>query len=75
MVMFMAVRNRLNDIRHEMKMNTQKEFAELLGLSAWQLNRYEKQAIQPELETALVIAEKLKMPVEKIFYRIKDPGE
>jgi len=50
----------------------QKEFAAYLGLSAWQYNRYEKQAIQPSLEVALNIAEKLKIPVEQIFYR--EPG-
>ncbi|WP_092487497.1 helix-turn-helix transcriptional regulator [Desulfoscipio geothermicus] len=64
----MAVRNRLKSIRHQHEMN-QKEFAQYLGLSAWSYNRYEKQVIQPSLEVALAIAERLKQPVEEIFYR------
>ena len=68
----MAVRNRLKYWRHHHQMN-QKEFAGYLGLSAWSYNRYEKQAVQPSLEVALAIAERLNQPTEEIFYR--EPSE
>lgn len=63
----MSVKNRLKELRHDRRMN-QTEFAEFLGLSQHQYNRYELQRQQPTLEGALRIAEKLKMPVEQIFY-------
>lgn len=67
-VMFMAVRNRLKDIRHELKIDYQADMARLLGISQFQYNRYERQKAQPTLEIALQIAGKLKIPVEQIFY-------
>ena len=63
----MAVKNRLKEIRHDHRMN-QVEFANYLGLSQYQYNRYELQRQQPTLEGALKISEILGMPVEKIFY-------
>ena len=63
----MAVKNRLKEIRHDHRMN-QVEFANFLGLSQYQYNRYELQRQQPTLEGALKISEILGMPVEKIFY-------
>lgn len=68
----MVLKNRLKSIRHKYEMN-QKEFAEYIGLSAWAYNRYEKQAVQPTLEVALMISEKLGITVNEIFYR--EPGE
>jgi putative transcriptional regulator len=64
-----AVKNRLKDIRYEMKMN-QKEFAEFLGISQHQYNRYEEQRTQPTLEKALEISEKVNRAVNEIFTRI-----
>lgn len=61
------VKNRLKELRHDHRMN-QVEFAEFLGLSQYQYNRYELQRQQPTLEGALRIAEKLNKPVEQIFY-------
>ncbi|MBS3977758.1 MAG: helix-turn-helix domain-containing protein [Syntrophomonadaceae bacterium] len=61
------VRNRLKYWRHRHQMN-QTEFAQLLGLQQQQYNRYERQTIQPTLVTALIIAAKIKQPVEEIFY-------
>lgn len=66
-VMFM-VRNRLKDIRHDMKIDYQADMARLLGLSQFQYNRYERQKAQPTLEIALRMAQKLNLPVEQIFY-------
>jgi len=63
------VKNRLNEIRHELKLNTQKQMAELLGIRPEQYNRYERQITQPTLEVALQIAHNLNRPVESIFYQ------
>jgi putative transcriptional regulator len=72
LVMFMAIKNRLKSIRHQHEMN-QKEFAEYLGILYTQYNRYETQKSQPTLEIALGISEKLKIPVNDIFYK-DNPG-
>lgn len=68
----MAVRNRLREIRHEMKIDTQIEMSRLLELKQQQYNRYEREQIQPEFETGLRIAKKLNKPVEDIFYLEED---
>ena len=56
-------------------MMNQKEFAYLLEVAPNQYNRYEKQHGQPTLELALRFAQKLKMPVEEIFFIDDAPGE
>ncbi|MEH7505129.1 helix-turn-helix domain-containing protein [Neobacillus drentensis] len=63
----MPVNNRLKDLRHDHRMN-QTEFADFLGISIYQYNRYERGARQPTLEVALQISEKVKRPVNDIFY-------
>lgn len=63
----MAVMNRLKEIRHDHRM-TQVEFAEFLGLSQYQYNRYENQARQPTLEIALHISRKIGRTVNDIFF-------
>ncbi|MFB3160452.1 helix-turn-helix domain-containing protein [Neobacillus sp. 179-J 1A1 HS] len=63
----MPVNNRLKDIRHDHRMN-QTEFANFLDISIYQYNRYENGARQPTLEIALQISEKVKRPVNDIFY-------
>lgn len=63
-----AVRNRLKEIRHQLQIDHQKDMAVLLGLQQQQYNRYERQQIQPTLETAIKIAQILKKPMEDIFY-------
>ena len=55
----MAVINNLKYWRHMLQMN-QTEFAEYLGVSRGQCNRYENQAVQPTLEVAIKIYKKLK---------------
>jgi putative transcriptional regulator len=62
------VKNRLRDIRHELKIDSQISMARLLGLRQEQYNSYERQRYQPSLEVALQIAKKLKRPVEEIFW-------
>ncbi|WP_374214200.1 helix-turn-helix transcriptional regulator [Candidatus Desulfosporosinus nitrosoreducens] len=51
-----------------MLIDKQTEMADLLGITQQQYNRYEKQQTQPSLEVSLKIADKLKRPVETIFY-------
>jgi putative transcriptional regulator len=67
----MPVINKLKDIRHDHRMN-QTEFADFLGISVYQYNRYEKGARQPVLEVALRISEKVKRPVNDIFCLTED---
>lgn len=62
------VKNRLRDIRHELKIDSQISMARLIGLRQEQYNSYERQRYQPSLEVALQIAKKLKRPVEEIFW-------
>lgn len=70
----MAVHNRLKELRHDHRMN-QKEFAEFLGISVYQYNRYEKGVRQPTLEAALQISEKVNRPVNDIFYLTEEASE
>jgi DNA-binding XRE family transcriptional regulator len=46
----------------------QTEFAAYLGISQYQYSRYENGKQAPTLEGAIVISQKLVMPVEHIFY-------
>lgn len=45
------IRNRLKSIRHQLEIDTQKEFAIFLGVARPQVNRWEKHKEQPTLET------------------------
>jgi putative transcriptional regulator len=58
--------NRLKQIRMKEYMQTQTEFAEMLEISIYQYNRYEHD-INPSLEIALKIANKLNRDVKEIF--------
>ncbi|SMQ72357.1 putative transcriptional regulator [Bacillus sp. OV166] len=70
----MPVSNRLKDLRHDHRMK-QTEFAELLGISIYQYNRYERGTRQPTLEVALQISEKIKRPVNDIFYLTEEASK
>ena len=69
------IRNRLKSIRHQLEIDTQTEFAELIEIDRKHYNRYERQEVQPNLETAILIAQKLNRPVEEIFYIYIEPDE
>ena len=62
----MAVENRLKEVRHDLRMN-QTEFAEFLGISIYQYNRYENGSRVPSLEIALAISDKVGRPVNDLF--------
>lgn len=64
----MTLKNRLRKVRHEMMIDRQTEMAELLGITKYQYNRYEKQHSQPTLESALIMASKINRKVEDLFY-------
>lgn len=71
----MVVRNRLKQIRHQLELDRQTEMAMMLGLQQQQYNRYERQEIQPTLETALRIAHQLGKPLEDIFFLDEYPEQ
>jgi len=54
------MKNRLKYFRHKLQIDTQTEFAELLGLAKYQLSRFENQRGQPNIETAIRIFQRLK---------------
>lgn len=56
----MKIKNRLNYWRHQLLIDTQTEFASLIGVSDYSLNRWEKQKEQPGLNNLLKIYLKLK---------------
>ena len=68
----MNAKNYLREIRHGLLIDSQKEFAEFLGIAQSQYNKYEK-GYQPTLASALKIAKRLNKPVEDIFYLEEDP--
>lgn len=63
-------KNKLKSFRHRHEMN-QKEFAEFIGVGDKLYNRWENQHIQPTLEKALIISEKLKCTVNDLFEKIE----
>jgi putative transcriptional regulator len=63
--------NHLKDIRHDLRMN-QTQFANFLEIRVQQYNRYERQNVQPNLEVALYISEKLNKNVNEIFERVDE---
>lgn len=52
-------KNRLRDIRHEIKINRQKEFADILGVTQSQISLWETQQQQPQIDTYIRIWKKL----------------
>ncbi len=62
------LKNRLKQIRLTMLIERQADMALLLDLRQEAYNRYENNKVQPTLEVALKIAEKLSLHVENIFY-------
>jgi putative transcriptional regulator len=70
----MPISNRLKELRHDHRMN-QKEFAEFLGISVYQYNRYENQTRQPTLEVALQISNKIEKPVNDICFLVEKASE
>ncbi len=61
------IKNNLKSWRFKKEMN-QIEFASFLGVNQSHYNRWENQKLQPTLEMALQISEKLNCSVNDIFY-------
>lgn len=70
----MKVKNRLEQLRLSRGFKFQKDFAEYLGISQYQYNRYEKNINQPSLEVLLDICgpEKLNMDPREVCYLVND---
>jgi len=75
------LRNRLNWWRHELRIETKKEFAELLGVRDEQLNRWISQKPQPNIESAWQIRNVLRdkfpdkcanLTIDDLFEECKD---
>lgn len=71
---YMGLKNRLHEIRHDLRIDRQIDMAAMLGLLQQQYNRYERNQVQPTLEMAIRIAHKLNKQVEDVFY-IEETGE
>jgi transcriptional regulator with XRE-family HTH domain len=68
----MSIKNRLLQIRLEMGYRFQKDFAEFLGMSTYQYNRYEKNAVQPSVEVLFNISKKIGKLIEDIIYEVPE---
>ncbi|MGG7057624.1 helix-turn-helix transcriptional regulator [Clostridium tertium] len=66
------VKNRLLQIRLNLGYKKQKEFAEYIGISQANYNKYENNSSQPGLEILLKIAKKLNIKVDDIIYLEED---
>lgn len=66
----LGAKNRFLEIRLKKGFKFQKDFAEYLGLSQYQYNRYERNERQPSLEVILDICgpDKLNMDPRELFY-------
>lgn len=64
--------NRLLDIRLKKGFRFQKDFAEFLGMDVHDYNKIENNKKQVGIKVAFIIAEKLNMKVDEIFYLKKD---
>lgn len=62
----MPVHNRLKYWRHQLKIEEQLEFARLLDVNPWYIERWEEQKIQPSLETFCKIRDRLKRLLPEI---------
>lgn len=62
------VKNRLLDIRLELRYSKQQEFADYLGIDRWLYNRYENNKVQPNAENLLKICLKTNKKIEEVLY-------
>lgn len=65
----MKVKNCLLDYRFKLKIKTQKEFAEYLGIDPVSYNKIENNQHQPKLETLFDIAKILGVSITDIVYQ------
>jgi transcriptional regulator with XRE-family HTH domain len=64
----MGVKNRLLEIRLSRGYKKQKDFADFLGISQYQYNRYENNVVQPSIEILYNISKKLDCKMDDIIY-------
>ncbi|HEY5588448.1 MAG TPA: helix-turn-helix transcriptional regulator [Candidatus Paceibacterota bacterium] len=68
----MSVKNKLLDIRLELRYKTQQEFADFLGVDRWLYNRYENNKVQPNAQNLLNICLKTNKRIEELIYKVSD---
>lgn len=66
------IKNKLLDIRLEMRFKTQQEFADYLQIDRWLYNRYEKNKVQPNGENLLKICLKTNKRIEEVIYQVPE---
>lgn len=66
------IKNKLLDIRLEMKYKTQKEFANFLNINIKTYSQIENNKKQVSLENAFIISTKLNLKIEDIWQYSKD---
>jgi len=62
------LKNKIKSWRHRLEIDSQREFAKLLGVSHTQVNRWEQQIVQPDLKTSWKIAVKISNLIERKVY-------
>ena len=64
------IKNRLLDIRLELRYKTQQEFADFLGIDRWLYNRYENNKVQPNAQNLLNICLRTNKKIEELIYKV-----
>ena len=64
----MGVKNKLLEIRLKMGYKKQKDFADYIGVSQANYNKWENNSSQPGMETILKIAKKIDLKIEDVVY-------
>lgn len=62
------MKNRLLEIRLRLGYKKQKDFAEFLGISRPQYNKYENNREQPSIDIFYKISEKLNIKIDDLIY-------
>lgn len=62
------IKNRLLDIRLELKFKFAKDFAEFLNIAQTQYSRYESNEVQPTAESLYKICTKTNKRIEEVLY-------
>lgn len=62
------VKNKLLEIRLKLGYKKQKDFAEYLGISRPQYNKYENNKEQPSIDVLYRISKKLNIKIDELIY-------
>lgn len=67
-----VVKNKLEDIRMELRYKKQQDFADFLEIDRWLYNRYENNKVQPNAENLLKICIKTGKRIEEVIYIVSE---